>query len=285
MPADPSFEELRTAIDFLVSLGTIRLVISGGEPFMRNDLPELASYAKACGVQQIIILTNGLFISSANVRPLATLVDGIAVAFDGYSEGSGAFLRGEQRFSSLVQAIRIIQQENIEARILPTIHGKNIDDIAHYEKLARELGATVRYSLLLASPHDAGAFLLSDTQLAHLGELSSHGAFSYGSNAYESRMVALSARRSCGAGTRTLSVAADGKVYPCHMLHDKHFYMGKRIRDAPENFYEQHGCHGTTSTCLMCEISKDVTPAREAYLCGGGLSCTSILARKEYHGS
>jgi radical SAM protein with 4Fe4S-binding SPASM domain len=249
---------------------------------MRNDLPELASYAKACGVQQIIILTNGLFISSANVRPLATLVDGIAVAFDGYSEGSGAFLRGEQRFSSLVQAIRIIQQENIEARILPTIHGKNIDDIAHYEKLARELGATVSYSLLLASPHDAGAFLLSDTQLAHLGELSSHGAFSYGSNAYESRMVALSARRSCGAGTRTLSVAADGKVYPCHMLHDKHFYMGNAFRDAPETIMNSTVARyfhmldvRDLERCNTCEA---------AYLCGGGCRARAFLHEKSIMG-
>ena len=44
----------------------------------------------------------------------------------------------------------------------------------------------------------------------------------------------LGVRRSCGAGVRTLSVAADGTVYPCHMLHDRRLAMGNAFSDDAE---------------------------------------------------
>lgn len=279
---DPPLEGLYAAIDFLATLGVGHLVISGGEPFLRPGLQEIVSHAKSSNIKNVIILTNGLLINPSVVRPLAKLVDCIAVAFDGISAESEAFLRNRQHFSSLAQAIRTIQQEDIEARILPTIHGRNVDDIEHYERLAKELGATVSYSLLLASPQDGGAFMLSDAQLARLGELSSQGAFSYSSDAYTSEAVALSVRHFCGAGTRTLSIAADGSIYPCHMLHDERFCMGNAFTDTPESvmggkvaqdFRQLDVRH--LGRCKTCETK---------YLCGGGCRARALLHEKSIIG-
>jgi len=36
----------------------------------------------------------------------------------------------------------------------------------------------------------------------------------------------LNAGLSCGAANSVISIAADGNIYPCHMLHEKEFTLG-----------------------------------------------------------
>ena len=56
---DPSLDDLCHAIDVLACLGVTRLVISGGEPFLREDLPEIAQHAREQEMTNITVLTNG----------------------------------------------------------------------------------------------------------------------------------------------------------------------------------------------------------------------------------
>ena len=44
----------------------------------------------------------------------------------------------------------------------------------------------------------------------------------------------LSVKKVCGAGCKTLSVDADGSVYPCHMLHVGQYRMGNAITGTVE---------------------------------------------------
>lgn len=91
---DPSAESLARAIGLLASLGTKRLVISGGEPFLRDDLPDIARSASMAGIEEIVVLTNGLLVSEKNVASLAGIVSCVGVAFDGCSNNATAHLRG-----------------------------------------------------------------------------------------------------------------------------------------------------------------------------------------------
>ncbi len=48
------------ALDELAAAGLATLIISGGEPFLRDDLPDIVAYAKrTCGIKSVTVLSNG----------------------------------------------------------------------------------------------------------------------------------------------------------------------------------------------------------------------------------
>lgn len=271
---DPSLERLCRAINLLAELGCTKLIISGGEPFLRDDLVGIVRHAHTRGMNNIAVLTNGLSVTKKNVEPLAEFVSCIAVAFDGASPDARAHLRGTQHFKQLVKAIEAIRDAGIEARILPTLHAKNLDDIPRYQQLAHNLGATLNFSLLTADTCALGDFALMGDQLRKLGVLSADGSLPIG-DSFEQATSTLSVRRSCGAGSRTLSVAADGTIYPCHMLHRNEFAMGNAFFDYSGQIREsivirrlqEIGVDSITG-CKFCSIS---------YVCGGGCRARAYL--------
>lgn len=272
---DPSPEQLARAIGLLAALGCQRLVISGGEPFLRDDLAQVASCAMGAGIGKVVVLTNGLLVDRAAIEPLAGLVSCVAVAFDGPDASSAAHLRGRQRFERLADAIGTIRDAGIEARILPTIHGRNVADMPRYRALADRLGASLGYSLLTGPPCELGDLSLSEGQLRELGRASVDDGLPH-ADATASEAAALHARRSCGAGSRTLSVAADGTVYPCHMLHVRRLAMGDAFVDAPEAIMSSKVAArfgaldvGGIEGCSACSVR---------HLCGGGCRARALMA-------
>lgn len=273
---DPSLDELCHAIDLLGSMGSQRLVISGGEPFLRDDLPQIAAHAKTWETQQVIVLTNGLFATEENVAPLASAVDCIAVAFDGCSPASEAHLRGAKNFEVLVRAIETIKCAGIEARILPTIHARNLEDLPRYYELAKSLGASLSFSLLAAPAHVLGDYALSDEQLEALGVTALTSNVSYGDGAESGQGPSFACRRSCGAGTRTLSVAADGTVYPCHMLHDASLAMGNAFTDTAEDVLASDAARRLSA--LDVDSIEACSTCDKRYLCGGGCRARAFMS-------
>ena len=129
---DPSLEDLQRAVRLLADLGITQLIISGGEPFMRGDLAEIARTAKECGVAKVVVLTNGMLCSQERLVELQGVVDTISVSFDGASAEDPAFIRGSQLYRRLVSAVRDITDAGIHAHILATLHAKNIEDVPRY---------------------------------------------------------------------------------------------------------------------------------------------------------
>ena len=273
--ADPALASLERALDVLARLGVTRLVVSGGEPFLRDDLADIARAARRAGMDSVSVLTNGILCTPDRVEPLAGLVDTVAVSFDGTGRAARAHLRGDQRFEALVKAVATVRDAGIAARILPTVHARNVGDIPDYLRLGRELGASVGFSLLSGSPEVLGDLMPDRTCLTGLAEvLASAGLSAHDADAEPSARRALAACRSCGAGRTGVSVAADGSLYPCHMLHMSPFRLADIFHDPIED--------------ISCALSAFDLPAVDAlgtcsacgkrYLCGGGCRARAYLA-------
>ena len=58
---EPNTDEWKRIIDELVQLGVVTLTFSGGEPFIRKDLFELAWYAKDQGLITMVVTNLSLF--------------------------------------------------------------------------------------------------------------------------------------------------------------------------------------------------------------------------------
>ncbi|MDO4436822.1 MAG: radical SAM protein [Coriobacteriaceae bacterium] len=284
---DPSFGQLSRAIDVLAELGVSKLVISGGEPFLRSDLPDIACHARAAGMNCVTILTNGTRCDDGVLSRLQGNVDVISVSFDGVSRQSPAHVRSEQLFDVLVDTVGRIQAADIHAHILPTLHARNIDDVPAYLDLADALGCTVGFSLLSGSSTDLGDLMPREACLAELASIMFKAASEGGSASLNDAFNpagALSVCAVCGAARSSVSVASDGVVYPCHMLHKPELALGNAFEDDASAIAER------ISLCelpLVDEI-KGCSQCENRYLCGGGCraraldECGSMAERDPY---
>ena len=77
----PDTDEWKKIIDELVQLGVVTLTFSGGEPFLRKDLFELASYAKSQGLITMVVTNLSLFKESYSEK-IAESFDFFGISID-----------------------------------------------------------------------------------------------------------------------------------------------------------------------------------------------------------
>ena len=276
--SDLSFPSVEMILDKLASLGVGSLVISGGEPFLRDDLPDIVSAAKSKGIESVSIITNGTCVRKGILEKLSGLVDKIAVSFDGLSADSKSYLRGCQRFDILKKSVCAIKAEGMEAHLIATIHAFNIQDIPSYFELACSMGASVNFSLLSCPandvhlerliPDDDALNRLADTLMGCVGQNVSFCGLDLNGS--------VSAKGRCGAGLTCLSVSHDGLLYPCHMLQVDGYAIADLLRDELDDIKRQIGNSvfsgldvDSVYGCSDCELK---------YLCGGGCRARSLYA-------
>lgn len=276
---DPTVDELRCALRFLSRQGIDELNVSGGEPFLRDDLPAvLEAAAVECGIPSINVLTNGTVLNPALLQACAPFVSMLSVSFDGASADDVAWVRGEQRFDDLVAFARAAQEAGMAVCITPTLHRWNMEDIPRYIALAGALGVELGFSLL--SPTSTGEvrhdLLPQGEDLRQLAQLMLEAAEDGEGVAVESLACGLACRDNCGAGITSLSVAADGSVYPCHMMHDARFRMGNAfVGDGPTReerlaMAERVHAWDAESACSTCDVR---------WICGGGCRARTLGAQ------
>lgn len=273
---DPSTEQFKHAIAELAKGGTQRLIISGGEPFLRDDLPVLAAHAKEHGIDFVAILTNGTITDDAVLAELSSCVDVISVSFDGSTSAAVPHVRHEQLFSVLVDTIKQIQHAGIAAHILPTLHSLNIDEIPAYGKLAQKLGCSLSFSMLTGPADKLGELALNDEQLTRLGHIAARGGIELDNDASFDAAAGLQAKKNCGAGVTEVSVDADGSVYPCHMLQFPESRMGNLFSETIEDALASRVAEQFAA--LHVDNLSDCSECARRYLCGGGCRAEAYYA-------
>ncbi|MEW6019092.1 MAG: radical SAM protein [Pseudomonadota bacterium] len=132
--------------------------LSGGEPFLRKDLPEVvAAVRKACPKADVIISTNALVKRTretvARIREvdpgvgIAVSVDGLGATHDRVRGVQGAF----ERAVALVRGLKEDGMRNI--RLAFTVFDENVRDFHGVYRLSRELGVEFTSAVAQGSSH------------------------------------------------------------------------------------------------------------------------------------
>lgn len=79
--SEANTDEWKRIIDELVNLGVVILTFSGGEPFIREDLLELASYAKSQGLITMVVTNLSLF-KERHIEKIAESFDFFGISID-----------------------------------------------------------------------------------------------------------------------------------------------------------------------------------------------------------
>ena len=105
--------EIERVIDESVSMRVRFLVISGGEPMLRPELPTVLAYARDRGLG-VTLLTNGLLIDRAAALMLSKLKIRVKISLDGAVRETHELLRGTGTFDPTLAALSLLRSAGAE---------------------------------------------------------------------------------------------------------------------------------------------------------------------------
>ena len=241
------------------SLGALRfLLISGGEPFLRNDLPEIVErYFRLTSCANVSIPTNGL--RTAEILPAVRRICGISPALSvGLSvslDGFGALhdrLRGVPGvYAAALRTLRgakglRAEFPNLSVGVISTLTGENQGELERFAEFIFTDFSPDSHTLNLwrgAGPGARPAGVNLETYLAlnrklsalYAGRSPRGGLFSL--RGYTRLLRDGLSRLRCGyiervwregrfimdchAGDREAVLAEDGRVFPCELMFDR----------------------------------------------------------------
>ncbi len=134
-----SFQEGKNLIDDLARFGVPVLLFSGGEPLMREDLPELAAYSVKKGIRAVIS-TNGTLISRQTARTLKDIgLSYVGISLDGMEEINDRFRGVKGAFQAAIEGIENCKAAGVKVGLRFTINKFNQAEIPNIFKLLEEM--------------------------------------------------------------------------------------------------------------------------------------------------
>lgn len=129
----------RALLDDLAAFGVPVVLFSGGEPLVRQDLPELASYAVGKGMRAVIS-TNGTLITAAMARTLKEIgLSYVGISLDGMQAVNDRFRAVPGAFRAALDGIRHCQAAGIKVGLRFTINRFNVQEIPSIFQLIEEM--------------------------------------------------------------------------------------------------------------------------------------------------
>ncbi len=269
-------EELTTAqwkrvIDMLRECGVTQLTFTGGEPTMRQDVPELIRYARWCITR---LNTNGVRLTEDYCRELsASEVDNVQITFYSWDPAVHNALVGAERFKDTVTGIQNALKAGISISTNTPLCSLNRD---YEETLAflYELGiryVTVSGLIVTGNARSAESHekTLSSQELREVLERAcdfvyGHGMeFSFTSPGLipeeELRRFALDVP-GCGAALSNMAIAPNGDVVPCQSWLSGEC-LGNILTDSWKSIWEHPRSirirKHSAGDSLYCPLSRD----------------------------
>ncbi len=132
-------EEGKNLIDDLFRFKVPVLLLSGGEPTIRKDLPELAAYAVEKGMRAVIS-TNGTLISQKMARIFNDIgLSYVGISLDGMEKINDRFRGVKGAFRSALEGIKNCQDAGIKVGLRFTINKLNVGEIENIFNLLEDM--------------------------------------------------------------------------------------------------------------------------------------------------
>jgi len=218
----------RCLIDQAVGLGVDRLYMTGGEPFVREDLPELIQLITETHRLELIVLTNATLFAG----PRKALLDALdrervkfQVSMDGSTPAINDPIRGAGSFTATVEGLRQLTQRGFEVTLTTVATGANLDDLPNLTRLAGACGVKSQHLMWIHRRgrvmEEQNGWFASTEQLIDAArrvkqEADRQGVLLDNAASYELRANApAGVKFDLGnAGWQSLCVYADGHAYP-----------------------------------------------------------------------
>lgn len=139
-----STSEIVATIDAAAALGIERVYITGGEPFLRRDMFDLARYITERHGCELIVLTNATLFAGRVRQQLDTLSRAqvkFQVSIDGARAETNDPLRGAGTFAKALDGARILSDHGFDVSLTTVTTEENLEELPQIPAIVKRVGA------------------------------------------------------------------------------------------------------------------------------------------------
>ncbi|MBR1616736.1 radical SAM protein [bacterium] len=256
-PKELDTEGALDLVEQLADLGCKRVVLSGGEPFLRKDWAIIAMRIKDLGMR-VSFISNGYLVDK-DVIDLLKIIEpsGISFSLDGSNEKTHDFIRGKKGvFKRCLNALRETSNLGLYSSAVTSVHKLNKDELEGILDILLECGVCA-WQIQIATPqgrmskdltlneeeyYELCEFIAKNREkyqnLINIVEADCIGYYSILSEKFEQKVW-----HGCQAGLRVIGIESDGSIKGCLSIHGDEFIEGniknqslKDIWNSKDNF-------------------------------------------------
>lgn len=222
-----SYKMLQNQIETIKIINPKKVVISGGEPFVREDIFEIIKLlSQTVGREKLMIETNGLLLTETTIDKIAPYVSTLEFSIENIIENA----KLQNKFQRILNKL---YEENISTNLSFVVSSLNM---CMLEK-ALEFSAKNNSSFIIrflapigrAEKMDKAAFLTISQINSIIIRIITYIVDNNleGTKIANSILPFFSIKTACAAGTgRTISMFPDGNLYMCSNLHNDRYKIG-----------------------------------------------------------
>jgi heme b synthase len=145
-----STEKSLKLIDEIAAIASPVIILTGGEPLLRPDIFEIASYGTSKGLR-MVMATNGTLVTSAVAQKMIESgIKRVSISLDGKdAQSHDAFRQEKGAFDKAMTGIDVLKDAGMEFQINTTITTANLKQIKEILALAKNIGAAAHHIFLL----------------------------------------------------------------------------------------------------------------------------------------
>lgn len=223
-----TYKQICHIIDEIAEEGCLRLLITGGEPFIRDDFLDIYSYAKKKGLI-ITIFTNGTLITPQTADflkewpPYVIEITLYGITKETYENVTGV----PGSFEKCMRGINLLMEKALPLHLKTLVSTLNKHELWSIKRFAEDLGVDYRYDPYINPRFDGSKepcqFRLSlkeavDIEMANEKVFNSwlkfHQRFKRLTPEPDERLF------TCGIGHFSFYIAADGRLKCCLLLEE-----------------------------------------------------------------
>jgi len=249
---DPSTEQLLQLLTELAQTGVRSLAFTGGEPLLRQDVPQLVRHAHQAGVLDLGLVTNGYHATAARVQQLRDAgLRTVQVSIDGVDAIDHAAVRacGPGDFYRALRAVRLFVDAGLNVYVATIVCPRNVQRVGEMALFCEALGVRgLRYCTFVPTGRAV------DTQVAQAFTVQPEKLDAFLDlirrlNRQPNAQLRISVDHSlgpwlpggafrCESGRRVCYIAVTGDLYPCPALIFDRLRVGNVYRSAVSELLE-----------------------------------------------
>lgn len=254
--------ELSFVIDDVGQMGVFRLVISGGEPFLRQDMLEILLRALRTRVGRVFVSTNGTCIPQHVLDKLTAFRRRLTfkISLDGAADFHDAWRGQKGAFAKASASIRLLTQRGFDVQVTTTLMRSNLDSLSWLLEYVAETGSS-RHALVEVIPVGRAGLemALSTDERIRAAESIRFARLRGGHCEIISKIAFVDGRCSgffCSGGIEECGVLSDGRIVGCRLMPD---VVAGNVREMPLS--------RVWSRSERFSLFRDITPGRLRRTC------------------
>ncbi|MCX5811643.1 MAG: radical SAM protein [Proteobacteria bacterium] len=145
-----NFAECCKIIDEIVGFASPTIILTGGEPLIRDDIFDIIEYGTIKGLRLVIAINGTLLDEEKAKRLKAGGIKRVSLSIDGKDSVAHDLFRGVKgSFASVIRAAGILTNADMPFQINTTVTQLNVEALEEIYELAQSIGAVAWHTFLL----------------------------------------------------------------------------------------------------------------------------------------